>query len=64
MFVLEVNRLGEVSFEEWEDPDYEEELAPRRTMLAVPEELAFQLSLWLAQGDIERVRSEPWEAAT
>jgi hypothetical protein len=61
MFVLEVSRLREVSLEEWSDQDYEQELAPPRTMHQVSEELALQLWRWLAQGDIDRIRTQPWE---
>jgi hypothetical protein len=61
MYVLEVSRLGEVRLEEWADQDFEQELAPLRTMREVPEEQALQLWSWLAEGQIDRVRSQPWE---
>ena len=61
MFVLEVNRLREVTLEEWADQDYEQELAPLRRMREVSQEQALRLWSWLAQGEIDRVRSQPWE---
>jgi|GEM_PF-485499 len=61
MFVLEVSRLREVRFEEWADQDYEQELASPRGLHQVSEVLALQLWRWLAQGEIDRVRSQRWE---
>jgi hypothetical protein len=60
-YVLEANRLGEVTLEEWADQDYEHELAPPRLMRDVPEDQALQIWVWLAQGQIDRLRSQPWE---
>jgi hypothetical protein len=60
MFVLEVSRLREVTLEEWADQDYEMALAPPRTIRAVLEDQALRLWVWLAQGEISRVRAEPW----
>jgi hypothetical protein len=61
MYVVEVNRLREVRLEEWADQDLEQELAQPRTMHDVPECQAAQLWSWLAEGQIDRVRSQPWE---
>lgn len=61
MFVLEASRLHELMFEEWADQDYEQELAPSRTIHAVPEAQALQLWTWLAQGEIASIRSQPWK---
>jgi hypothetical protein len=61
MYVLEVSRLREVTLEEWADQDYEQTLAPPRRMRDVSEDQALRLWSWLAQGQIDRVRSEPWE---
>jgi hypothetical protein len=61
MFVLEVSRLHQVTLEEWADQDYGQQLAPPRRMQGISEERALRLWTSLAQGDIERVRSEPWE---
>ena len=40
MCVLEINRLREVRLEEWADQDFEQELAPPRTMYDVSEDRA------------------------
>ena len=61
MYVLEVDRLREVTLEEWADQDYEQEVAPPRRMGEVPEDQALRLWSWLAEGQIERVRSQLWE---
>jgi hypothetical protein len=61
MYVLEVNRLREVTLEEWADQDYEAELAPPRRMCEVPQDQALRLWGWLAEGRVELVRSQPWE---
>jgi len=61
MYVLEVNRLREVTLEEWADQDYEQELGPPRRMREVSEGQALQLWSWLAEGQIDRVRLQPWE---
>jgi hypothetical protein len=61
MYVLEVNRLGEVTLEEWADQDYERALSPPRRMREVPEDQAIQLWTWLAEGLLDRIRSQPWE---
>lgn len=61
MYVLEINRLREARLEEWADQDFEQELAPPRTMHGVPEDQSLQLWSWLAEGKIEQVRSQPWE---
>jgi len=61
MYVIEVSRLGEVTLEEWADQDHEQELAPPRRLRKVPEHQALRLWSWLADGQIDRVRSQPWE---
>ena len=61
MYVVEVNRLREVRFEEWADQDFEQELVPSRTMQDVPEAHALQLWSWLAEGQIDQLRSQAWE---
>lgn len=61
MFVLEVDRPRQATFEEWADQDNEQELVPPRKMRVFPEEQAVRLWTWLAQEDLERVRSQPWE---
>lgn len=61
MYVLEVNRLHEVTLEEWADQDYEQRIAPRRIRREVPQKQAVRLWNWLAEGQIDRVRQQPWE---
>jgi hypothetical protein len=61
MYVVEINRLREVTLEQWADQDYEQELAPPRSMSGVPEDHALRLWSWLAEGKIEQVQSQPWE---
>ena len=61
MYVLEISRLREVTLEEWADQDFEQELVPPRKMHKVPKDQALRLWSWLAEGQIGRVRSQPWE---
>jgi len=61
MFVIAVDRLGTVAFEEWADQDYRRELVPPRKRHEVPEEEALRLWNWLADGEIDRLRSQPWD---
>jgi hypothetical protein len=63
MFVITISRHGQVSFEEWEDQDFEKELCPARTMSSVPRELALNLMKWLVEGRIDLIRNQPWEMA-
>jgi hypothetical protein len=59
-FNLTVTRGGIVRFEQWADVDYEQELAPAGEMRDVSEAEALQLWTWLAQGQLELVKSQPW----
>lgn len=61
MYVLEISRLRTVTFEEWADQDYEQEMAPPGRLREVPQDEALRLWSWLAEGEIDRVRSQPWE---
>ncbi|CEF49243.1 unnamed protein product [uncultured bacterium] len=61
MYVLEANRLREVRLEEWADQDYEQALTSPRRMREVSEDQALRLWIWLAEGEIDRVRSQSWE---
>ena len=61
MYLLEVNRRRDVRLEEWFDQDFEQELAPPRTLHDVSEDQALRLLSLLAEGLIDRVRSQPWE---
>jgi hypothetical protein len=61
MYVVEIDRVGNARFEQWQDPDFERELAaPLATRLASPAEA---LRLWslLAAGDVDGVRGWRWE---
>jgi dihydrofolate synthase/folylpolyglutamate synthase len=60
MFVVAATRLREVTLEEWADQDFEQELAPARAMRDVSEDRMLQLWIWLAEGQIDRVRSQAW----
>ena len=61
MYILEISRLREVRLEEWADQDFEQELAPPRTMNDVPEDQALRFCSWLAEGQIDQVRSQVWD---
>jgi hypothetical protein len=61
MFVLDLDRLHQVVFEEWADQDFGAELAPPRKIRDVSEMQASQLLGLLADGQIDRVRSQSWE---
>lgn len=60
MYILEVYRGGRVVFGQWADQDYESKLAPESSMEGVSEKVAVQLWTWLAHGDIDRIKIEPW----
>lgn len=60
MYVIHINRHGEATFEEWADQDFDKELAPPRRMAGISEQLPFQLWAWLAEGNLESIRSQPW----
>jgi hypothetical protein len=60
MYVLEVDRLRTVRFEQWADQDYDQELAPPREMRLVSEDRAFRLWVWLADGQIDQLLSQAW----
>ena len=64
MFVVEIVRTGIVVLEEWADQDFEKRLCPARKMKGVSEKDALQLWVWLAEGAIDKVRSQAWQAAT
>src|SRR5262249_3934621 len=61
MYVLEVNRLREVTFEEWADQDHERWFTPRWKRRGFPEDQALRLWTWLADGHLDRVRWQPWK---
>jgi hypothetical protein len=61
MYTLEISRLREAHFEEWADQDYEQELCPPRTMHDVSGEHALRIWSWLAEGQIDHLRSQAWD---
>lgn len=63
MYVIEVNRHGTVRFEQWQDVDYEAELAAPGVMRNVPHGGALGLWRLLAKGSVARLRGLAWEPA-
>ena len=61
MYQVEVASGGEVTFEEWSDRDCEIALASPRHMSALPQGDALQLWQWLAQRQVAKIRSQPWQ---
>ncbi len=61
MYVLEVSRLGTVSFEGWADQDFEAPLFQPRLMTSVSLPRALQLLQWLAEGAIDSVSRQIWQ---
>jgi hypothetical protein len=62
MYELEVASGGNVRFEEWSDRDCEIALASPRHMTALPQAEALQLWHWLAQRQVAKIRSQPWQS--
>jgi hypothetical protein len=63
MFVLDLSRRRSMRLEEWADQDFDQELAPPRTLLDVAEPVAIQALEWLVMGDFDQLRSLPWRAS-
>jgi hypothetical protein len=61
MYLLEVNRIRNVRFEEWADQGFEQEQAPPRIMKDVAEVQALRLWTLLVEGLFDQVRSQPWD---
>ncbi|UTY60354.1 hypothetical protein [Massilia sp. erpn] len=61
MYQMEVSADGNVRFEEWSDRDCEIALASPRQM-AVAQEDALQLWMWLAQRQVAKIRSQNWQS--
>lgn len=61
MYVLDVYDTGTVIFSQWEDSDYEKELAPERRRANITFENTLRLWRALRQGDISPVVGEGWE---
>jgi len=58
-----VARGGEIRFEEWSDSDCEIALAQPLRMSALGQDDALQLWKWLAQRQVAKIRSQPWQEA-
>jgi len=56
MYVIEITRSGNASFEQWADQDYRHELGPSVTR-PVNEKKALELWLMLSKGEIENIRA-------
>lgn len=61
MYEMEVSCGGAVRFAEWSDRDCELALADPRVMTALPQDAALQLWRLLAQRQVARIRSQPWQ---
>ena len=57
MYVLDISRNGTVTFEQWADQDYEQELSPGQSM-RVSEQRALELLSLLASGQLDQLRTE------
>ncbi len=62
MYEVEVSGGGDVKFEEWSDRDCEIALASPRRMAALSQPDALQLWTWLAQRQVAKIRSQPWQS--
>ena len=62
MYQVEVASGGVVTFEEWSDRDCEIALASPRRMSALKQADALQLWQWLAQRQVAKIRSQPWQS--
>jgi hypothetical protein len=62
MYELEVRGAGNVTFGEWSDRDCEIALEPAKCMAALSQQEALQLWNWLAQRQVAKIRSQPWQA--
>ncbi|MDC8760095.1 hypothetical protein [Janthinobacterium fluminis] len=63
MYEVEVSGSGDVRFEEWSDRDCEIALASPKRMAALSQQDALQLWTWLAQRQVAKIRSQPWQTA-
>jgi hypothetical protein len=60
MYEVEVGSDGDVKFEEWSDRDCEIALDVPKTMSTLSQSDALQLWTWLAQRQVTKIRSQPW----
>ena len=62
-YQVAVARGGEVTFAEWSDRECEIALASPRHMSALTQDAALQLWQWLAQRQVAKIRSQPWQGS-
>jgi hypothetical protein len=62
LYVIDVYRTGTVRFSQWADPDYENELEAESGMANVTEQHSLRLWTLLAQGQIDQIKKEKWNA--
>lgn len=63
MYEIEVSQGGEITFGEWSDRDCEISLASPKRMASQSQENALQLWTWLAQRQVAKIRSQPWQSS-
>jgi hypothetical protein len=61
MYELEVSCAGDVTFAEWSDRDCEIALETPKRMAALSQQEILQLWNWLAQRQVAKIRSQPWQ---
>ena len=61
MYVVAIDRLGNATFEEWADQNYETELAPARTLHLTSQDDAVQLWTLLTTGNVDAIRRLRWD---
>ena len=57
MYVIEIDRLGSLTFEQWNDQDYEEEISPPQQVSGVDAKTASEVWALLRNGSVERLKS-------
>jgi hypothetical protein len=63
MYVLNYHTSRRLTFEQWADPDFEDELAPAGYLFDVSHAEAVRLMHELRTGRLEHIRRAPWTAA-
>ena len=58
MYILDINRSGRVTFEQWTDPDFENEMAPTAFIENVNAEKALELWKLVCSDEIEMLKNE------
>jgi hypothetical protein len=62
MYVIDIGRGGTIRFEQWADPDFEDELEAPLTMANATEQDALRLLTMLTKGQIDQIKAEKWNA--